>query len=171
MGKWIFTIFLLLSVLLFLLSYAKAGNYTQQTVNFQIEEIYAVEFPAQLSFTLDSFNWDFYENLPILVPDKVTHYYKLTFNDTAYIKSRLLNHMEPFSVISVTLEAPPRGTSFGKKELNDFTSGFKKNYQNLAYVDGYARVEGLRADYELIASIYVSPGIYYNTIEYIVVGE
>lgn len=127
--------------------------------------------PDHVSFVLDSFNWDFYQGMPVLVPVIITHYYDITFTHTAYIKARLQNNMQEFSVLSVTFQAPPTGSSFGKKELNYFDSGLKKGFQNLAYVNNYARAQNLRIDYEIIASLYVIPGTYSNTIEFLFLGE
>lgn len=128
-------IFILL--LLFLLALPTwAEDSAQQTVSFQVEEIYSAYFPDEVSFILDTFTWQWYQGiLPILDPDEVTHYYNLTVTRPAYLKARILNNMEEFRLLTVNASVPSgKGISYGEKELNYFNSGYPKPAQTLAYI-------------------------------------
>jgi len=146
---------------------AAAGNTVQQTVSFQAEEIYELAFAGDLSFVIDQISVD---DPYMMVPDEKVQLYHVTFNNPAYISARLVNNMPEFSLIKVQMEAPPGETSYGMKELNYFDSGFPNGIQHLVYIGDYARAANLHVNYKLEVSIYVPPGTYQNTIEFLVGG-
>jgi hypothetical protein len=146
---------------------AAAGNTVQQTVSFQVQNINELEFVGTPSFVLDSIS---VEDIYKMVPDDEVHSYNITFNDPAYIRARLLHSMQEYSELFVEMEAPPGGTSYGQKSLNDYASGFPKGFQTLVYIDNYAKAKNIKIIYTLEAFVNVPPGTYTNTIEFYIGG-
>jgi len=106
----------------------------------------------------------------MMEPDSEILSYHITFNNPAYIRARLLSRMQEYSELFVEMEAPPGGTSYGQKSLNDYASGFPYGFQTLVYIGDNGKATNLRITFTLKAFVIVPPGSYTNTIEFFVGG-
>jgi len=161
-------ILLLLSCLLFGgAGLAAAGNTAQQTVSFEVQNVNELEFVGTPSLVLSSISTT---EIWMMEPDSEILSYHITFNNPGYIRARLLSRMQEYSELFVEMEAPPGGTSYGQKSLNDYASGFPYGFQTLVNTGDYGKARNLRITFTLEAFVIVSPGSYTNTIEFVVGG-
>ena len=140
-----------------------AGNTVQQTVSFEVQNINELEFVGTPSLVLSSISD---EAKMMMEPDSEILSYHITFNNPCHIRARLMSRMQEYSELFVEMEAPPGGTSYGQKSLNDYASGFPYGFQTLVYIGDYAKARNLKITFTLEAFVIVPPGSYTNTIEF-----
>jgi hypothetical protein len=146
---------------------AAAGNTVQQTVSFEVQNINELEFVGTPSLVLSSISEG---NIMKMEPDSEILSYHITFNNPVCIRARLLNSMQEYSELFVEMEAPPGGTSYGRKSLNDYASGFPYDFQTLVYTGDYGKAKNLKITFTLEAYVTVPPGSYTNRIEFYIGG-
>lgn len=146
---------------------APAGNTVQQTVSFEVQNINELEFVGTPSLILSSISD---EVKMMMEPDSKILSYHITFNNPGYIRARVLSRMQEYSELFVEMEAPPGGTSYGKKSLNDYASGFPYGFQTLVNTGDYGKARNLKITFTLEAFVIVPPGSYTNTIEFYIGG-
>ena len=146
---------------------AEAGSTIQQTVSFEVQNINELEFVGTPSLVLSSIST---EEIWMMEPDSEILSYHITFNNPGYIRARVLSRMQEYSELFVEMEAPPGGTSYGKKSLNDYASGFPYGFQTLVNTGDYVKARNLKITFTLEAFVIVPPGSYTNTIEFFIGG-